>query len=138
MQIEVQLQNPVMAKLGHKVAFISAILVLMGLQVEGVFEGVVSVANFLNPPIATVTMHCIRDHDDMGVVALKSLEEFRFDIPKNFPEAYMCSFSAPTKRLTSFDVFHSKCNCDSYWGCRWLIRGDGFYCNHELLHAWAH
>jgi hypothetical protein len=126
--------HPAMAKLGFQVGFIFAILVLMGLAVEGI-PNVVSVGNFMSPLV--VTVHCIRDSEDMGTVAMKPTESIRLTVPMNFHGTYICEFSATGKRNTSFDVVSPKCKCDGYWGCQWVVRSDGFYCNYALLYVWA-
>jgi hypothetical protein len=78
-----------------------------------------------------------RDSQDMGTVAMKPTESIRLTVPMNFHGTYICEFSATGKRNTSFDVVSPKCKCDGYWGCQWVVRSDGFYCNYALLYVWA-
>ncbi|KAG0570141.1 hypothetical protein M758_6G136300 [Ceratodon purpureus] len=125
-----------MALLGSQaLGVLLAILVLMGVTVEGIR---VSIGNFINPPIETMTVQCILDHKDRGTMEIKPAESVPFFVPMYFSGTCICAFSAPGFRTTYFDVLNTKCNCDTYSGCDWVARSDGFHCNHEFYYSWAH
>jgi hypothetical protein len=96
----------------------------------------VSVENALSPP-TTLTVHCVKNQQDMGIRSLNPGQVYSFSLHEYFFGVCVCEFSAAGKRTTSFDVVNSRCNCDTYWGCAWVATRDGFYCQHELVHRWA-
>lgn len=106
--------------------------VLMTCCVEGVH---VSIGSMLGP--VNMTVHCIEGNQDVGVRVVHTMHEYSFDVPGDFRGAYVCSFAAPGKQNTTLDVCNSRCNCDTFSGCAWVVRNDGFYCNHDFIRRWA-
>ena len=108
-----------------------ATTVLMIWSVEGVH---VSIGSMMTP---AVTVHCTKGDQDEGVRVVHPLQEYSFDVAGDFRGPYVCNFAAAGKRTTPLDVCNSRCNCDTYSGCAWVVTNDGFYCNHDLIRRWV-
>lgn len=122
-----------MAMFASKVVFVFTTMILMGLKVQGV---PVSFGNVLSP-LTTVTVRCLKDSQDVGTRTISPWKEYSVFIPTGFYGAYVCEFAASGKKSTKFDVINSRCNCNTFYGCAWVAKSDGFYCNFEIIHRWA-
>jgi len=114
-----------------KVGVLIVVVATMILAAEGVH---VSIGSMLDSPMS---VHCVKGNDDLGVRVVPPMQEFRIDISAEFHGPYVCAFAAMGKGTTTIDVVHSRCNCETYSGCAWVVRNDGFYCNHDFMRTWA-
>ncbi|KAG0581051.1 hypothetical protein KC19_4G220600 [Ceratodon purpureus] len=118
------------SKVGLIFCFTATVLTTL-CPVEGVH---VSIGSMMTP---IMTVHCVKGNQDEGVRVVRSMHEYSFDVSGDFRGPYVCNFEAAGKRTTMLDVCNSRCNCDTYSGCAWVVRNDGFYCNHDLIQKWA-
>lgn len=129
-----------MAMLSSKVTnLIFAVVVLVSslLQVMLTVEGAyVSIGNGLKP-VSELKVHCRKSNQDLGVRVVHSEQQYSVNIAKEYLGSYLCVFEAAGKRTATFDVLNSRCNCNSYYGCQWVAKSEGFYCNYDFIRRWG-